>query len=146
MSAERRKINSNREELVISSEFANLPAVEEFTLSFCKKAHLAEDQCDNMAIAVTELVNNAIIHANKHDPNKFVIIRVRYEPNCVVVSVIDEGRGFDPDLIANPTDPQNLWKQNGRGIFLVRNLIDEVKIHSSPKGTEVVLTEYHHRD
>lgn len=143
MKAERRKINSNREELVISSEFANLPKVEEFTVAFCKKAHLAEDQCDNMAIAITELVNNAIIHANKHDPEKFVTIRVRYEPDCVIVSVIDEGGGFDPDLVANPTDPQNLWKQNGRGIFLVRNLIDEVEINSSPKGTEVVLTEYH---
>ena len=47
-----------------------------------------------------------------------------------------------PQEIANPTDPNNLWKQNGRGIFLVRNLIDKVEIRSSKKGTEFLLTEY----
>ncbi|MCB0294946.1 MAG: ATP-binding protein, partial [Calditrichaeota bacterium] len=77
-----------------------------------------------------------------HDPNKNVTIRVRYEEDRVIVSVIDQGPGFDPKGVANPTAPQNLWKQNGRGIFLVKNLIDEVEIIPTGEGTEVVLTEY----
>jgi serine/threonine-protein kinase RsbW len=142
MKAEKRQSGPNREELIISSDFENLPKVEQFTIALCKKAKLDDDQCDNMAIAITELVNNAIMHAHKQDSAKKVVIRVRYEVDRVVVSIIDEGTGFDPEEVANPTDPQNLWKQNGRGIFLVRNLIDEVEINSSPNGTEIVLTEY----
>lgn len=131
-----------KDELVIPSDFNYLPRVEKFVSDLCKKARLSEDQSDNMAIAITELVNNGIIHANKHDPNKNVTIRVRYEADRVIVSVIDQGPGFNPKDVANPTAPQNLWKQNGRGIFLVKNLIDEVEIIPSAGGTEVVLTEY----
>lgn len=142
MKQEHRQLSSDQEELVISSDFANLSKVEQFTVLMCKKAKLNDDQSDNMAIAITELVNNAIIHANKQNPEKKVTIRVRYEENCVVVAIIDEGPGFNPNEVANPTDPQNLWKQNGRGLFLVRNLIDEVAINPSPGGTEIILTEY----
>jgi serine/threonine-protein kinase RsbW len=142
MKAENKQSGGSQEELIISSDFANLPKVEQFTLALCKKANLDDDQSDNMAIAITELVNNAIIHAHKQDSSKKVVVRVRYQQDRVVVAIVDEGPGFDPDEVANPTDPQNLWKQNGRGIFLVRNLIDEVEINSSPQGTEVVLTEY----
>lgn len=142
MKEENTPLEANQERLVISSDFANLPKVEQFTVALCKRAKLNDDQSDNMAIAITELVNNAIIHANKQNPEKNVTIRVRYKENCVVVSIIDEGPGFNPQQVANPTDPQNLWKQNGRGLFLVRNLIDEVEINPSPEGTEIILKEY----
>lgn len=138
--------DSSHEAIVISSDFSNLPRIEKFIIKLCKRAGLTGDQSDNMAIAVTELVNNAIIHGNKKDSKKKVTVRVYYFPDHVVVSVKDQGEGFDPANIANPTDPQNLWKQNGRGIFLVRNLIDEVEIVPSPGGTEVVLTEYLQQD
>jgi serine/threonine-protein kinase RsbW len=142
MKTEGQKNTLKREELIITSDFANLPRVEKFTVGICKKAKLNEDQSDNMAIAITELVNNAIIHANKQNPEKKVTIRARYEKDRIVVCIIDEGEGFNPEQVANPTDPKNLWKQNGRGLFLVRNLIDEVEIHSSSSGTEIILTEY----
>lgn len=141
-----KKPNSSHEELVISSDFSNLPRVEKFIIELCKKAKLSSDQSDNMAIAVTELVNNAIIHGNKKDSQKKVIVSVQYFPDHVIVSVKDQGEGFDPAEVANPTDPQNLWKQNGRGIFLVRNLIDEVEIVPSVSGTEVILIEYLQQD
>ena len=136
------KLKSYDDELVIPSDFANLSKVEKFITTICKKAKLNDDQCDNLAIAITELVNNAIIHANNQNPSKTVTIRVKYQPEKVMISVIDQGEGFEPDKIANPTDPQNLWKQNGRGIFLVRNLIDQVEITPSPSGTEVLLIEH----
>jgi serine/threonine-protein kinase RsbW len=142
MKQENTQLEENQEALVIPSDFANLPKVEQFIISLCKRAKLNDDQSDNMAIAITELVNNAIIHANKQNPEKNVTIRVFYKENCVVVAIIDEGPGFNPEQVANPTDPQNLWKQNGRGLFLVRNLIDEVEINPSPEGTEIILKEY----
>ncbi len=110
--------------------------------NMCKCARLDTDQTDNMAIAVTELVNNAIMHGNKQDPQKMVRILAVYQTDRVVVTIEDEGEGFDPEEIDNPTDPQNLWKQNGRGVFLVKNLIDEVEIVSSSQGAKVVLTEF----
>lgn len=128
--------------LVISSEFTNLPKVEKFCIMISKKAGLNEDQSDNIAIAVTELVNNAIIHGNRQDPHKKVTVQADYYSDHLTVSVSDQGEGFDPNTLSNPTDPQNLWKQNGRGIFLVYNLIDEVEILPSKKGTRVVLTQY----
>lgn len=130
------------DQLVIPSDQSYLPKVEKFVVRFCKKANLSEDQSDNMAIAITELVNNGIIHANKFSPDKKVTIKVAYYPDRIAVSVIDQGSGFDPAEISNPTDPANLWRQNGRGIFLVKNLIDEVEINPTAEGTTVVLTEY----
>lgn len=137
-----KKNDTPRDELIIASDFAHLEKVEKFIYMLCEKAKLTEDQTDNMAIAITELVNNGIIHANKHDPNKTVTLQVEYKSKCVIVAIIDQGDGFDPQEIDNPTDPENLWKQNGRGVFLVKNLIDEVEIISSPTGTKVVLTEF----
>ncbi|RMF60879.1 MAG: ATP-binding protein [Calditrichaeota bacterium] len=128
--------------LVISSDFANLPKVAKFCNKISKKANLNEDKSDNLAIAVTELVNNAIIHGNKNDPQKKVTIIATFYADHLTVSVSDQGSGFDPESLKNPTDPENIWKQNGRGIFLVRNLIDKVDIHPTPEGTTVILTEY----
>ncbi len=142
MAAQQKSQNQAPDELVISSDIANLPTVEAFIVTLCEKGGLTEDQSDNMAIAVTELVNNAILHGNQQDPNKNVTVRAVYNDDSVVVSVKDEGEGFDPEDIANPTDPQNLWKQNGRGVFLVQHLISKVDINSSDSGTEFILTEY----
>ncbi len=135
-------IKSPQDEMVIPSDLSRLPEVEKFVIKICENANLDDDQSDNLAIAITELVNNAIIHGNRQDPKKQVVIQVAYKRDQIQVSVIDEGTGFNPAQIANPTDPQNLWKQNGRGIFLVRNLIDKVEIKVSSEGTEVLITEY----
>lgn len=142
MASDSSKSAKRPEKLVIESDFSRLPDVEKFISDLCLAGGLDEDQSDNMAIALTELVNNAILHGNKQDPTKNVTLTVKYYDDRVLVSIKDEGEGFDPQQVANPTDPSNLWKQNGRGIFLVRNLIDEVEIRSSKKGTEFLLTEY----
>lgn len=135
-------MSHTQEELVINSDMVNLPKVEQFINALCKKARLNSDQSDNMAIAISEMVNNAIIHGNQQDVSKQVFIQVDYYDDRVIVAIEDQGEGFDPSDIANPTDPQNLWKQNGRGVFLVKNLIDHVEIVSTESGTKVVLTEY----
>lgn len=145
MKGKTRKISDVEEELIIPSDFTYLSVVETFIVNLSKRAGLSEDQGDNMAIAITELVNNAIVHANKEDPDKTVTLKTHYYADKVVVSIADQGEGFDPDKIANPTDPQNLWKQSGRGVFLVRNLIDEVEIDPTSSGTTVTLTEYIHQ-
>lgn len=128
--------------MVIPSDQSYLPKVEKFVMSVCKRAMCTRDQTDNIAIAVTELVNNSIIHGNKFSPNKTVTIEAVLYEDRLTLSVTDQGKGFDPRKLANPTDPENLWKQGGRGIFLVKNLIDEVEIYPTVAGTTVKLTEY----
>ena len=134
--------DADRDQLVIPSDQSHLPKVEIFVHKICKKAKLSNDQSDNLAIAITELVNNGIIHANQFAANKTVTVEAFYLEQCLKVYVIDQGGGFDPDAIDNPIDPENLWKLGGRGIFLVRNLIDQVEIRPSPTGTTVILTEF----
>lgn len=120
----------------------HLPQVEAFIASLCSKAGLNEDKSDNMAIAITEMVNNAILHGNKQDKSKMVTVEAVYFDDRVQVSIQDEGDGFDPEDVDDPLQPENLWKQSGRGIFLVKEFVSEVTFEPSDSGTKVVLTEY----
>ncbi len=128
--------------LIITSDLNELHKVEDFAQIVSKKASLSEEQSDNMAIVLTELANNAIVHGNKRIPSKKVYLKAVFQADKVEVSVKDEGNGFDPAGLSDPTDPENIWKENGRGVFLVKNLVDEVKFISSPGGMEVVIIQY----
>jgi serine/threonine-protein kinase RsbW len=133
--------NSEEEILILLSNQSELEKVETLSTRISKKVALTEEKSDNLAIALTELVNNAILHGNKNQPDKKVIIKVFYHNNYVRISVKDQGNGFDPAKLADPRDPENLWKDSGRGIFLVRNLVDKVEFNSSPEGMEIIITQ-----
>jgi serine/threonine-protein kinase RsbW len=77
-------------------------------------------------VAVTESVNNAIRHGNKLDKNKSVFLSVNSEENQLKFTIEDEGPGFNPDTLPDPTAPENLDKLGGRGIFLMKHLSDQV--------------------
>jgi serine/threonine-protein kinase RsbW len=128
------------EQLIIPSDQTFLPKVEKFLIAISKRANLNEDQSDNLAIAVTELVNNGIIHANQFDAKKTVTITAKFGKKQLTVSVTDQGSGFEPQEVADPTDPQNIGKFGGRGIYIVRELIKDVSFHPTPHGTTVTLT------
>ena len=128
--------------LVILSDLNELPKVEKFSQNVAKKASLNDDKSENVAIVLTELVNNAILHGNKKRPEKKVTLKATYYDDRVVLSVKDEGNGFDPSTLRDPTDPENIWKDNGRGIFLVKHLLDNVEFHPSPTGMEIVVTAF----
>ncbi|HFE64361.1 MAG TPA: ATP-binding protein [Caldithrix sp.] len=132
----------DRTELIIPSVTSELGKVEKLSQYISHKASFSEEQSDNLAIVLTELVNNAIVHGNKLDADKKVIVKVIFYRDRVQVSVKDEGSSFDPSTLKNPTDPENLWKENGRGIFLVRNLVDDVQFNPSQDGMEIIITEY----
>lgn len=142
MSEKRDKKNSRERELVISSELDNINKVEKFSQKICKETGLSSEQSDNMAIALTELVINAIVHGNNRDKKKKVTLQAVLNEQGVQVSIEDEGPGFNPDDLPNPTNPQNIWKEHGRGIFLVQNLIDEVNFKQTSEGMKIILTEY----
>ena len=123
--------------ITIPSELNELNKIEHLSGEIAEKMSLTEDQHDNLSIAVTEAVGNAIVHGNKKDPTKNVYITFKYDKNQVKVSVRDEGEGFKPDEVANPLDPNNLLKESGRCIFILKSLMDDVSFTFSPKGTSI---------
>jgi len=78
-------------------------------------------------IALREALANAIIHGNHENPGKHVYVRCRCEPSEISIAVKDEGRGFDANKIADPTAPENTGSVHGRGIYLMKALMDEVR-------------------
>jgi len=95
---------------------------------------------------VRESVINAIKHGNRSDPHKQVVVefttRPAVQPDELVISIRDEGEGFDPDALPDPLAPENLLKSSGRGIFFMRSFMDDVSIErASEGGMEVRLTK-----
>ena len=111
--------------------------VETLVLEAVSGGSICEENFGKILIALTEAVNNAILHGNHQDPNKKVHITYQTEDQMVFFSVRDQGRGFNPSEIPDPTDPENLEKPNGRGVFLMQRLADSCEfLHS---GCEVRL-------
>jgi serine/threonine-protein kinase RsbW len=123
--------------LVLSSEVSNLIQIEKLINSVCENCHITEDNYGNILIALTEAVNNAIVHGNKEDKSKKVILTYEVTAKEVCFVVKDEGNGFDLNMVPDPTLPENLNKLNGRGVFLMNSLADEVLFEEN--GAVVVL-------
>jgi serine/threonine-protein kinase RsbW len=122
-------------EVTLPSTPASITDVESLIDVACAELALSEDAYGNILIAVTEGVNNAIIHGNKLDASLSVHVGVHNNEEWVCFSITDQGVGFDPEAIPDPTAPENLLKENGRGVFLMRNLADEVNFEHN--GTVV---------
>ena len=130
----------------VESDPNNLITVEEFVNYFAKDLGLNDDQLSVLLLAVTEATTNAIIHANKCDLSKLVTIRAHIEDSPkgmhsqkLIVKVKDEGKGFDPSTVPDPTQPENLLKDSGRGVYLMKVYMDEVRYNMTPTGTETIL-------
>ncbi len=121
--------------LSIPSELNNLPVVESMIDKACQTVGIDEDMYGNVLIAVTEAVNNAIIHGNSMSVGKKVKLEFYEANDGFGFTICDEGTGFDHEHLPDPTAPENIEKENGRGIFLMRNLADEVLFND--KGNEV---------
>ncbi len=101
---------------------------------------LDEDPRFHLNLAVEEAVANAIKHGNAFDPAKNVSVRFTFDDQQIEVAVLDEGKCFDTDKIADPTQPDGLLGASGRGIFLIKTFMDEVDFRCHPnKGMEVCM-------
>lgn len=124
-------------ELVIESDLSKLSKVERFTEKLANKMNFSEADKDSLAISITEIVNNAISHGNKNDKQKKVYINYDLSPKGMTITVQDEGKGFNLDEVDNPLEPENLLKESGRGIYIVRALVDKVEFEKNNIGTLV---------
>ena len=121
------------ERLVIPSDLSNVSLVESLIDKVCADLHIQEDLYGNVLIAVTEAVNNAIIHGNTFNVNKSVTVEVIQHDESFTFRIIDEGNGFDYMHLPDPTAPENIEKENGRGIFLIQNLSDYLDFEDNGK-------------
>lgn len=130
-------IPAKHQTLKINSNTQSLRLVERLIEDVCQIYSVNEDCYGNMLIAVTEAVNNAIVHGNKNDPEKYVRIGFESDEEQLVFSITDEGEGFDYTNLPDPTDPGNIEKVSGRGVFLMSNLSDFIRFEQN--GAKVLL-------
>jgi serine/threonine-protein kinase RsbW len=113
----------------------------EFVVSRCStREAVARKLRLNLRVGLCEALSNAMIYGNDRDPAKRVRLEVRVGPDCLTAQVTDQGRGFDPNGVPDPTTPVNLCRENGRGLYLMRQLMDEV--HFNAQGNSVTLVLY----
>jgi serine/threonine-protein kinase RsbW len=128
--------------LILASRFENIEVAERALVDLCQRAGCGDDEEYWLVTALREAVANAVRHGNDHDPNR--VVRVAYSINnsTVTIRVEDEGEGFNPEEIPNPTDPENLLRPSGRGIFYMRQFMNQVEFSTTPAGgTAVVMVK-----
>lgn len=115
----------------------SIALVEQLIDQLCLDFKIQDELIGNIIVAVTEAVNNAITHGNQLDKNKKVELSYTYTGNELHFKLTDQGNGFDPLSIPDPTDPANIDKPYGRGIFIMQNLADDVSFED--KGRTSIL-------
>ena len=126
--------------LEIPSRLEELAQVHALLQELGERHGMDEDYLNNILIAVIEAGTNAVQHGNMFADDKVVKFEVTVDPGNVHVRIDDVGHGFDPSRVANPTEGDQLLSPHGRGLFLMRQLMDEVKFETGPEhGTTVFL-------
>jgi len=116
-----------------------LPELDDFLMGIAKSAGLNEDKFNNLSLSFSEAASNAIVHGNQNDPSKKVFITVKVSDTQMTVIIKDEGKGFNIELVPDPTKPENILKDSGRGIHIMRSFLDDLYYNYTPAGTETIL-------
>jgi serine/threonine-protein kinase RsbW len=122
----------------IESKVGNLRIVENAIDEATAVIGISQDNYGKILVSAMEAVNNAILHGNHLNPGKMVDIEIAYKSKELHITVTDEGSGFRPETVPDPTTPENIEALNGRGIYLMSHLAD--KIEYSKKGNSVIMT------
>jgi serine/threonine-protein kinase RsbW len=127
--------------ITIPADSKFLVDVDEFVESYLRKNRITDTAIADIAISVSELVNNAVLHGSEKSPNSPIKISVDKTDGKVTITVTDHGGGFDPSDIDDPLAEENLLKETGRGIFIVRSLMDSLNVETSAEGTTVIISK-----
>jgi serine/threonine-protein kinase RsbW len=135
-------MTGHRVSLTLDSNLDSVNTAEKAASDFAASLGLEEEVCHGVAMAVREAAVNAVLHGNAYDPNKKVMVVMEKTPQSLVITIADQGRGLDPAAVPDPLSPENLLKQSGRGIFLIKAFMDEVQFRSLGEGTEIKLIKH----
>jgi serine/threonine-protein kinase RsbW len=132
-------MTGDRVSYTLGSNLESVNQAETAAEKFASAAGFQGDELQEIAMAVREAAINAVLHGNAYDPAKTIGISFERKPGMLEITVRDQGKGFDVDRVPDPLAPENLLKQSGRGIFLIRTYMDEVRFRNLDPGTELVL-------
>jgi serine/threonine-protein kinase RsbW len=127
-------------EKTFKSSQNNLPEIEIFILDSISELELSVEKRNNIELAAAEAAANCILHGNKKNNSKNVIIKIELTDKKLLLKFKDEGEGFDPEKVPDPTMPENILRGSGRGLHIMKSLVDKINYVFSDHGTELVLT------
>lgn len=123
--------------LELSSKPRNINKVEPFVQNLKRHYQIGEELYFNMLLVLTEAVNNSILHGNEADPAKQVRVDLNVRQSTLCFMVKDEGKGFNPNTIPDPTSPERLCEPCGRGVFLMKALADRLDFSNNGSTVEI---------
>jgi serine/threonine-protein kinase RsbW len=126
----------------LDSTLESVDKAEAAARAMALKAGFREEDSGHISLAVREATVNAVLHGNEYSPDKHVTVLLEAAPESLTVRVCDEGKGLDAASLPDPLAPQNLSKESGRGIFLIRAFMDEVRFRNINPGTELTMIKY----
>lgn len=132
------KTDTNK--LVLDSKFEEMERLEPFIDELQQRADIDDEDSGRIMLALSEAVNNAIIHGNNEDPEKQVVVlsTLDKENRTLTISVEDEGEGFEPEEIPDPLKEENLLNEGGRGVYLIRQYADELQFSKGGSKATII--------
>jgi serine/threonine-protein kinase RsbW len=125
-------------ELTLPSRIESVEEAAAAVAGMLSRSGVGEEIAFGVDMAIREAVTNAVLHGNKKDETKFVHVTVKNSPGWLEISVNDQGAGFNPADVPNPTETENIMKSSGRGIFFMRTFMDNVEWLIRPEGGTTV--------
>jgi serine/threonine-protein kinase RsbW len=126
-------------EIIVPNDLAAAKQPERFILEEAQASGYCENATFAIKLALEEAMTNAFRHGNKRDPSKHIIVRYRVTRKRIEIEVIDEGDGFEPDKVPDPTQPEYIDRPHGRGIMLMRAYLDEVRYSRRGNAVRLVI-------
>ena len=128
---------------ILESTLDSVDRAEDLVMAEAQKAGFDDEEQHQIGMSVRECLVNAVVHGNRYSSKKKVHLGMERSEGTLVVTVGDEGEGFEVQSLPDPLAPENLLRQSGRGLLLIRAFMDEVDLHPRPGGgTEVRLTKH----
>lgn len=128
--------------LTLGSCLASVDRVEQTAEQVATEAGVEEDARFGITMAVREAAANAVFHGNHNEESKQITASFENTGRQLIFCIADQGEGLDPSKLPDPTEPENLMRSSGRGIFLIRSFMDEVHFRQLHPGTELTLIKY----
>lgn len=124
---------------IFKSNPNRLAKIEKDILTMLDEFNLSKSLRIKIELAIAEAIANSVIHGNNADPKKSISVTINQNSKKLFLKIKDQGKGFDVNRIPDPTDPENILKGNGRGIYIMNSVADDLEFNFSEDGTELIL-------
>jgi len=133
---------AGRQCFALKSTMDSVSEVETAAEQLAIDAGLNEDERFGVVLAVHEAAVNAVLHGNEYQNDKQIYVCLENTGRSLIFVIADQGKGLDPETLVDPRAPENLMRGSGRGIFLIRTFMDEVKFRKTQPGTELTMVKH----